>query len=86
MPAMLIWRGFLFEMLGRFIRPMRLKQHAIFGGCALLFGLAHKRVRRCLPGGGHNPASDDDACDVDVTAVFIIFWNLESRIGHLVFR
>ena len=92
----LIWRGFLFEMLGRFIPPMRLKQHAILGTSALLFGLGHYVdqgaagvvqatltgfvLRRCLPGDRHHLASHDSACGVRCDGGFHYF--LESRIKN----
>ena len=94
----LIWRGFLFNRLGALIGPRRYATLVIVIFTSMLFGLAHyhdqgvpgavqatitglvfgvtyARIRTIWPVMVAHAA-------FDVTAVLIIYWNLEEQIGR----
>jgi membrane protease YdiL (CAAX protease family) len=98
----LIWRGFLFERLGHLLRPRAGANAAMVLITAVLFGLAHypdqgtagvaqaaiaglafgtlflATGRLWLPMIVH--------AAFDVTAVLMIYWNLETVVARLFFR
>ena len=97
-----VYRGFLFERLGRLLGTRRWAKLVILLITSLLFGLVH------YPGQGFYGAlqafftglcfgalylitnrlwlSMVTHVAFDITAVFIIYWNLESRVAHLIFK
>ena len=95
----LIWRGFLFERLGAFLRPRAHAKLVIVVVTSILFALAHYWDQG-LPGAvqatmtglvfGATYARIRTIWPVmvahaafDVAAVLMIYWNLEEPIGHL---
>ena len=95
----LIWRGFLFERLGAFLRPRAHAKLVIVVVTSILFALAHYWDQG-LPGAvqatitglvfGATYARIRTIWPVmvahaafDVTAVLMIYWNLEKPIAHL---
>jgi len=95
----LIWRGFLFERLGAFLRPRAHAKLVIVVVTSILFALAHYWDQG-LPGAAQatitglvfgatyarirtiSPVMVAHAA-FDVTAVLMIYWNLEKPIAHL---
>lgn len=98
----LIWRGFLFERLGAFLGPRAHAKLIIVVVTSILFALAHLRdqgvpgaVQATITGFvfGTVYARTRTIWPVmvahaafDVTAVLMIYWNLEEPIGHLLLR
>lgn len=94
----LIWRGFLFERLGALIGPRRFATVSIVIMTSIFFGLAHYRdqgvagaVQATITGlvFGATYARIRTIWPVmvahaafDITAVLIIYWNLEEPIGR----
>ena len=98
----LIWRGFLFERLGRLLGPGSRAKIAIVVVTSIFFAVAHFPDQR-LPGAiqavftglifGATYARIKSIWPVmvahaafDVAAVMMIYWNLEDPIGRLFFR
>ena len=97
-----IFRGYLFERLGKLFRPGAGAKIAIVLITSLLFGVAHYLVQG-LAGTeqativglvfgsifaftGSNFMLMFAHAAFDLTALAIIYWNLETRVAHLVFR
>jgi uncharacterized protein len=98
----LVFRGYLFERLGKLLGSDALGRSAIVVLTAALFGLAHY-AGQGVPGvqqatitglvfgsifaiTGHLWTLVFAHAAFDVTAVLIIYWNLESKVAHLFFK
>jgi membrane protease YdiL (CAAX protease family) len=97
-----IWRGYLFERLGKLLGPGVGAKLAMVLIAAMLFASAHypdqglagaeQAVVTGLAFGGIFMATGQLWLPMvmhaafDVTAVLIIYWNLESTVAHFVFR
>ena len=97
-----IWRGYLFERLGKLLGSGAGAKTVVVLITAVLFGLAHysnqglagaeQAVVTGLVFGGIFMAAGQLWLPMvmhaafDVTAVLIIYWNLESTVAHFVFR
>jgi uncharacterized protein len=98
----LTFRGFLFERLGQLLGDTTGARIAIVAGTSLLFGLVHVPEQGIHGAGqatltgllmGTIYARTRNLwlpvvlhAAFNVTAVFIIYWGLESRIAHFLFR
>lgn len=98
----IIWRGYLFERLGRLFGPGTGAKLAVLLVSALLFGLAHypdqgiagatQAVMTGAVFGGLLMTTGRLWLPIvmhaafDVTAVLIIYWDLEWRVAHWIFR
>ena len=98
----IVWRGFLFERFHTLMPAVRLRRAAALLTSALLFGLAHlhdqglagatQAVMTGLVFGGLFIVAGQLWLPIvahaafDVTAVLLIYWNLESSVGHAIFR
>ena len=98
----LTFRGFLFERLGQLLGPSPGARVGIVVGTSLLFGLVHipeqgihgaaQATITGLAMGTIYARTGNLWLPVvlhaafDVTAVFIIYWGLESRVAHFFFR
>lgn len=97
-----VFRGFLFERLGRLIGARRWAKPAIVVVTAALFGVAHA-AQQSLPGveqglvvglvfgtlraiTGRIWMLIVAHAAFDLTAYAMIYWNAETRIAHLVFK
>jgi CAAX protease family protein len=98
----IIWRGYLFERLGRLLGSGTGAKLAVLLISAVLFGLAHYHdqglagVEQAVVTGlvfgaifmatGRLWFPIAAHAAFDVTAVLIIYWNLESSVAHFIFR
>jgi membrane protease YdiL (CAAX protease family) len=98
----LIWRGFLFERLRMWLPRVPAQSLVVLTISSVLFGLAHladqglpgvaQSTITGLAFGGLFLAAGDlwlpsvAHAAFDVTAVLMIYWNLEEPIAHAIFR
>jgi len=97
-----LFRGWMFERLGKLLGGSPAAKVAIVTGTSILFGLAHYAVQGLA---GTEQAAITGVlfgtiymitrriwipmithAAFDLTAYFIIYWNLETRVAHWVFR